>query len=517
MNKKFFFSFLFLILIISSVNAFYASNAQYEIRGNIAQGGNSTTTGNYNLRFFVPEQPCGRAAGGGYELYLCYYLEAAVPPTQPLNVSLTANPNTGNDPLTTQLTASVTGGTSPYTYEWDYTSDGTIDDTTPPTNSVTDIKTRQYTPANTYTATVRARDSSVPQQNAQAQATIVVNAVIPVNRPPIVEADGPYSGQVNQDIVVNNATASDPDGDPLTYMWFLNPSSNCTASNSNTLNNFTVNCSTPGNRDATIVVQDGKGGVADDTATVNVLPIGPIPLSVQCTVSPTSGNLNQEFKAEVTQTTGGTAPYRYCFDWTGDNICEGPFRNDTEDEYEYSFPGYYTVSVQVRDRDGITASSVCGSIDVGSTSQNLLWLQKLTAVPMKAKLGEKITFTATVRNLSKTEEVKAKVRFYFTTEGSLPVQGTPEEIVGGPKIEPGETGEFKYEYTVNSPLQIKTNYFINAVVKDEDDKETADQLFDNERRKIFEVIEIRPVYAAELNEAIIPAILLIITIILLRK
>jgi len=523
MNKKFFFSFLFLILIISSVNAFYASNAQYEIRGNIAQGGNSATSPNYNLRFFIPEQPCGRASNAQYDLCLCYYLEATIPPTQPLNVSLAANPNTGNDPLNTTLTASITGGTSPYTYEWDYTSNGSIDDTTSSTPSLTDTKNRTYTPAGNYTATVKVKDSSVPQQNAQAQATIIVNPLIPVNRPPTVEADGPYAGSTGQNIVLNNVTASDPDGDPLTYNWFLNPSNDCTTSNETTLNNFTVNCSTAGNRDAIIVVQDGKGGVADDTAIVNVTASASNPPNAVCTVSPLSGTPNVTlFTANASGSTDDTTPFnqlQFCFDWKGDGMCDKPFNNDEIQDQTYSSAGTYNVLVQVKDNDNLISFASCGTVNVGAVapSSNLLWLQKLTAVPMKAKIGEQIKFTATVRDLN-TNDANAKVRFYFTNEWGNKIAGAPEFITPEQEIEGKKTKEFVYNYTVNAPLQVKTNYFINAVAEAQPaGTEDADQLFDNSRRKIFEVIEIRPVYAPELSEAIIPAILLIITIILLRK
>jgi len=66
-----------------------------------------------------------------------------------------------------------------------------------------------------YSAVVRVADGG--GLTDQKSFNITVNAG--ANRPPVANADGPYSGTVGVPVNFNGSGSSDPDGNPLTYAW----------------------------------------------------------------------------------------------------------------------------------------------------------------------------------------------------------------------------------------------------------------------------------------------------------
>ena len=68
--------------------------------------------------------------------------------------------------------------------------------------------------AGTYTVTIAGNDG-VGGVATAATAILVSN----VNRAPVANPGGPYSGLANVPVNFDGSASSDPDGDPLTYMW----------------------------------------------------------------------------------------------------------------------------------------------------------------------------------------------------------------------------------------------------------------------------------------------------------
>ncbi len=68
-----------------------------------------------------------------------------------------------------------------------------------------------YTGAGTYTVTLTVTDNDDQMASCTSTATI--------NGPPLCDADGTYSGQVNQDIVFDGSGSTDPDGVIASYLW----------------------------------------------------------------------------------------------------------------------------------------------------------------------------------------------------------------------------------------------------------------------------------------------------------
>jgi PKD repeat protein len=86
----------------------------------------------------------------------------------PLSASASANPTSGQIPLTVSFTGSATGGTPAYTYSWNF-GDGTTSTSQNPSHT--------YSTAGTYTATLTVKDSASPANTASSTVTITADPV----------------------------------------------------------------------------------------------------------------------------------------------------------------------------------------------------------------------------------------------------------------------------------------------------------------------------------------------------
>ncbi len=119
-----------------------------------------------------------------------------------------------------------------------------------------------------------------------------------LNHAPVVDAGGPYAGRVGGEIDFAG-TASDPDGDPLTFRWdFGDGTSAAVAETSHTY-------ATVGVQRASLTVDDGRGGVVVRDVTVLVTPEGDFALAHTRVVDGTGHPL-----AGVTVTESGPAGER---------------------------------------------------------------------------------------------------------------------------------------------------------------------------------------------------------------
>lgn len=104
------------------------------------------------------------------------------------------------------------------------------------------------------------------------QSRITINGTC--NEPPTANAGGPYSGSEGSAIAMSGASASDPNGDSLTYAWSVD-SALCSFNNVSSLNpNLT--CSDNDSFTVTLEVRDGVHPAVTSTTSVTVTNAAPV-------------------------------------------------------------------------------------------------------------------------------------------------------------------------------------------------------------------------------------------------
>jgi outer membrane protein OmpA-like peptidoglycan-associated protein len=111
-------------------------------------------------------------------------------------------------------------------------------------------------------------------RGGSASSSVPVRVEPKPNRPPTITCSADRSSVFAGEKVHITTNASDPDGDPLTYIW--RASAGQIAGNGAAVD-FDTTGLTPGNYTVTARVEDGRGGAADCSSTVEVKPVPPPP------------------------------------------------------------------------------------------------------------------------------------------------------------------------------------------------------------------------------------------------
>jgi PKD repeat protein len=268
-------------------------------------------------------------SGGRLNLYKALTAGSSPPPT--LIANFTANPTSGQAPLTVQFTDTSTDG--PTAWDWSF-GDGS-------TNSTMENPSHIYTNAGTFTVTLTATGSGGATSSKSGTIT-VTNSTPP---PPSLAASftaNPTSGQAPLTVQFTDTST----GGPTAWDWsFGDGSTNSTIENpSHTYTNagtFTVTLTAIGSGGAT----SSKSG----TITVTNWTAPPPPLAASFTANPTSGQAPLTVQFTDTSTGNPTA-----WSW---NFGDGSTGSTTENpSHTFNSAGNFTVTLTVTGAGSATSS-----------------------------------------------------------------------------------------------------------------------------------------------------------------
>lgn len=197
---------------------------------------------------------------------------------------------------------------------------------------------------------------------------VLYDLTLSTNRPPTADAGTGYTGNEGASISLSGATASDPDGDGLTYAWSyatgagVDAGATCTFSDAAVLNP-SIACTDDGTFVVTLTVSDGANPAVSDTADVVVANADPkitdlkplagslyaIGAPVGITATFTDAGANDTHTCAVAWDDGNAAAAGTVVESLGAGTCKAT--------KTYTTAGVYTIGATVTDDDAGSASS----------------------------------------------------------------------------------------------------------------------------------------------------------------
>ena len=287
----------------------------YSVRVTDSYGASSTFDGMIEL---VTGSPPSCTGGGNFTATVGQTLTVPMQGTDPLGSSLTFQLLSNPPGSSISPTSGPSGTTTTFTW----------------TPSASDF-------GQTYAASVTVQNSS------GLQDTCPLGLVVPLNQPPIADANGPYTGSKTATNNVNANGSYDPDGTIVQYEWDCDGDGTfevSTTSQNAACGPFTLG----GNYTATLRVTDDQGSTATDTATISVPNVGPTAVAV-------GGTVNQGVAISIDGTgsfdgDGGALTYGWdCDTSNGTSYSSG----SATQSCTYADDGVYTGSLQVCDPEGV--------------------------------------------------------------------------------------------------------------------------------------------------------------------
>jgi len=258
--------------------------------------------------------------------------------------------------------AATDPGADTFTFEWDFDYDGLVFDV----EAIGEVVTTTFAAAPpNYVVALRVTDDDGDFGLDTAQ--IVVG-----NSPPTADAAGPYTGGEGG-LIVLTGSGTDSDNDPLTYDWDLDQDGVFETPGP------VVTHSWPDDGDYTVTlrVDDGRGGVATDEATVTVNNVPPTADAGGPYTTPVDITLT----LVATATDVPSDPLTYTWDLDDDGIFDDGVGQMVT--FTWAVTGIYTVTLQVADDDGGVTT------DATTVNVNSLYPFAWLSVPYLLVLGKK--------------------------------------------------------------------------------------------------------------------------------
>jgi len=237
---------------------------------------------------------------------------------------------TAGDAVNFDGTGSTDSDGTIVSYAWNFGDGGTGSGPTP---------THVYASEGTYTVSLVVTDNDGASDTAQTNATIDSALV-----PPVADANGPYSGTVDDPVQFDGSGSSDADGTIDSYAWDFGDGSTGTGVNP------THAYSTTGTFSVSLTVTDNDGLTSTDNTTATI-GIGDLP-PVADANGPYTGTVGVPVAFDGT---GSTDPNgnidTYEWDFGDGNIGTGATPSHT-----YASAGIYTVTLTVTDTTALSDS-----------------------------------------------------------------------------------------------------------------------------------------------------------------
>jgi len=295
------------------------------------------------------------------------------------------------------------------TYEWDLNYDGLVFNI----DSVGQIVTNTWGVSGVYTTALRVTDKD--------GGVGLDTALVEVNTVPIANAGGPYSGNEGSPITLTGS-GFDGDGDPLSYAWDLDNNGTFETPGQVVNNTWADN----GVYTITLLVDDGRGGLATSNSTVTVSNVPP---SIDAGVDQTVLEGDTVTLSGIATDPGSDLlTYEWDFDYDGVTFNVNDAGPTVSTIYPDG-PAIHTVALRVNDGDGgisldtlvITVSNVPPSADAGGPYTTTAGISITLAGNGSDVPADILTYSWDLNNDGIFETPGQTVTYTQTTPGTYPV------------------------------------------------------------------------------------------------